>query len=263
MIPISERKTWLQWIVDLIQTDLESLPKRQKEQLLFEASYFCGEHFDSLDFWAYEEGASPESGKDYDLNKLQAVFRGWLNKIESIVAKQGDLELPSKSFLRSFKYPYPLPGPRKRKSLQADFFNISAVSEPIDPDDYKQTWKSTFEIINEPINRDDYTNWAIMNFIKLIDGVGTDPVRKCKGCNRYFVNLTQREKIYCTPSCASRSIVKENRDELKEKYPEKYRAYLDKQNRYSKKRYERKRKEQLGPNVKISRRRKRVETSVR
>ena len=262
MISISERKKWLQWIVDLIQTDLQSLPKRQKEQLLFEASYFCGEHFDSpdnsIDFDVYEEFFPREKGQELDLNKLQVAFREWLNKIENIVAKGRDLELPSKSFLRSFKYPYPLPGPRKRKSLEADFFNDSASSEPIDLGAYKETWKRDFEIINEPIDPHDYTNWAIINFIKLIDGVGTDTVKRCKGCNRYFVNLKQMEKIYCTSSCASRSIVKEKRDELKEKHPEKYKAYLDKQNEYSKEYYRRRQIEKHGPKVKIGKKRKRT-----
>lgn len=243
MIPKEERKKWLQWIIDLIQMDLQSVRKWQKEKLLLEASYFCGKHFyspdNSIDFERYEEFASPEEkSPKFDLNKLQTVLMEWLKEIEIVAAKGDSPELPSKSFLRSFKHPYPLQRSKEVKS-----------------------WKRNFEVINEPINPDDYTNVAIINFIKLIDGIGTDSVKKCKGCNRYFVNVTQMEKIYCTPSCASRSIVKEKRDELKEKHPEKYKAYLRKQNDYSKKRYERLNKEKTGfRNLKIGRRERKVKS---
>jgi hypothetical protein len=259
MIKIEERKKWLQWIIDLIEMDLQSVPKWQKEKLLFEASYFCGKHFysfdDSIDFERYEEFASPEEkSPKFDLDKLQAVLMEWLKKIEIVAAKGDSPELPSRSFLTFLEYPHPLPGPRKRKRRNADFDNISG---PIDPGDYKDTWKRDFEIINEPIDPEDYTNWAIINFMRLIDGIGTDSVKKCKGCGRYFVNVTQMEKIYCTPSCASRSIVKANRDELL-KDPEKSEVYHHKQRKYSRDYYRRKQIKLHGPNVRIGKKRTKV-----
>lgn len=86
----------------------------------------------------------------------------------------------------------------------------------------------------------------------VLDGIPLQWIQKCKGCDRFFLNPTDREKIYCNSSCASRSIAKKKREELK-KNPRKYKAYLKKQRKYMKKRYIKMRQSQFGPNVVVGR----------
>jgi len=77
-------------------------------------------------------------------------------------------------------------------------------------------------------------------------------VQKCKGCDRFFLNPTEREKFYCNSSCASRSIAKDKRKNIKENQ-RKYKAYLKKQRKYMQKRYIKMRQAQFGPNVRVGR----------
>jgi hypothetical protein len=64
---------------------------------------------------------------------------------------------------------------------------------------------------------------------------------KCKECDRYFVNLTERERLYCSPICAWRFLAKKKREEMK-KDPRKYREYLKRQREYMRGRYQAKSK---------------------
>ncbi len=97
-------------------------------------------------------------------------------------------------------------------------------------------------------------NWSqfILNFCALLNNVPTKWIQKCRGCNRYFLNPSERGKIYCNSSCASRSITRQRYEELRSD-PQKYEAHLKKHRKYSSERYRRSRMEQFGPNIKIGR----------
>jgi hypothetical protein len=99
-------------------------------------------------------------------------------------------------------------------------------------------------------------DWAILNLAKLMDGFNIGAITRCKGCGRYFFNASAREKIYCSSSCASRSIAHKKYEELK-KNPRKYKAHLKKYRKYSEERYKRLREIQYGPNIKIQKRKNR------
>jgi len=88
----------------------------------------------------------------------------------------------------------------------------------------------------------------------LLDGARIQWIQKCKGCSRLFLNPTEREKMYCNSSCASRSIVKKKREKLKKENPEKYKAYLKKQREHMREQYESKKKARLGPDATVKRR---------
>jgi hypothetical protein len=116
----------------------------------------------------------------------------------------------------------------------------------------------SFEIVREPKDPSP-ENWLIFNFIGLVEKFETYPIRKCKGmskdkeCGRYFLNLTRREKLFCTPSCASRSIQSEHRKKLRE--TGKWKAHLRKMKKYQKERYKERVKAKLGRNVQVGRKR--------
>jgi len=92
-----------------------------------------------------------------------------------------------------------------------------------------------------------------LNLIYLLDNMPMKWIQKCKGCERFFLNPTKHEKMYCNFSCASRSIAHSRYEDLK-KDPKKYEAHLKKHRKYSMNRYDRMRKDELGPNVRIRRR---------
>ena len=85
----------------------------------------------------------------------------------------------------------------------------------------------------------------------VLDEVPIQWIHKCNGCGRFFLNPTKRTKIFCKSSCTSRSIMRIKREELK-KDSKAYNDYLRKQREYMQKQYEKKRKAQFGPNVKIA-----------
>jgi DNA-directed RNA polymerase subunit RPC12/RpoP len=101
---------------------------------------------------------------------------------------------------------------------------------------------------NGSILRDYYLGWLY----GILDGVPIQWIHKCNGCGRLFLNPTKRAKIFCKSLCTSRFIMQTKRQELK-KDPKAYNDYLRKQREYMQKQYEKKRKAQFGPNVKVGR----------
>jgi hypothetical protein len=70
---------------------------------------------------------------------------------------------------------------------------------------------------------------VIFFFMKLLVGLPLSAIRTCHGCRRYFLQISEREKIYCNSACASRSIQREKREDLWKNHPRKYKAFLKKQ----------------------------------
>lgn len=139
--------------------------------------------------------------------------------------------------------------------LQGRFFKTNDENDPT----LTESEDLSLEILKEgkisSISRTLYLAWLF----GILDGIPIRWIQKCKGCDRLFINPTERTKMYCNSSCASRSIAKEKREELK-KDPKKYKAFLKKQKKYMKKRYNEMRKAQLGPNVRVGKKmRKRKE----
>ncbi len=62
----------------------------------------------------------------------------------------------------------------------------------------------------------------VANFIELIDGVPVSAFKKCKDeeCEKWFVNLTQRNRKYCCNLCASKKNLRDKRAESKNRIDE-------------------------------------------
>ena len=131
---------------------------------------------------------------------------------------------------------------------------ISGIEEPdltMTADDF------SFEVLDGE-NSSELPYYYLGWLFGLLDGTRIQWIQKCKGCNRFFLNPTERTKMFCNSSCTSRSIMRMKREELR-KHPKKYNAFLKKQREYMRKQYERMMKAQYGPNVKVGRKpRKRV-----
>ena len=67
------------------------------------------------------------------------------------------------------------------------------------------------------------TTWL---FIRMLNGLPLETIRECPDCHRYFLHLSKRKRDYCSPTCSSRSIQRERREELKKRHPQKHKQFL-------------------------------------
>jgi len=81
---------------------------------------------------------------------------------------------------------------------------------------------------------------------RLLDGLPSSSLQKCPGCRRFFLNPSRRRKRFCSPRCMWRVHAEDRR----KSDPEGYRA---KQREIMRKKYETKKREALGANVKVGR----------
>jgi hypothetical protein len=231
------RKKWIQWVLNFAQMDLKSLPQSRMKTLKEEIAYFCSER-------VFEESGEElgESWEGFE-DSLSLATPGEYEAVTEI----SDREL-SKIQKSIFKF------------LKA-LYNIHESEEPIPLSEMSSVIAPSFQgfkIYRYP-KTDSPKDWLILNFIGLIERFETYPIKKCKGCQRFFLHLTKIEKVYCTSSCAARSI---QREKLKIIYenPKKHQAFLKKWRRYQKERYEERMKAICGPNVQVGRKRTRKET---
>lgn len=229
-------KKWLQWVLDFIQMDLNSMSPSQSKKLFLEATYFSDyDYFEKLGWDEFEEffgSGHRDIDKGLEILKLQTGLKQFLEKLENMIFQKDEfIELPeTSSILRVNTYP------------------------EIYGDGDLHKWRSDFDI-SYSLKDDSLLNRVILSFSKLIEGLDCNSIMKCKTCGRYFFNPTERKKLYCNSVCASRFVAHRRYEELKQN-PEKYERHLKKYRKLSRQRYERLRKEMYGPNVKIQRRKR-------
>jgi hypothetical protein len=65
-------------------------------------------------------------------------------------------------------------------------------------------------------------------FFEALKGVPLGALRQCPECERYFLHVTKKHKIYCTNNCAAKGSVRQKRKRMKKTDPEEYRKELAK-----------------------------------
>jgi hypothetical protein len=93
---------------------------------------------------------------------------------------------------------------------------------------------------------------AVQELKRLVNGIDLDAISRCEHCEKLFLNTRKGIKRFCTEKCNWRFNAKKTR----EKDPAGYRK---KQREIMGKKYEKLRKKQFGPNVKIKRRQRKEE----
>ena len=230
-------KEWLQWVMGFIKTDLQSFSEERREQLIEKLVFFSSTEFPRVsplykDFDYYKDHYFPPPGKRNiklkvrfasaasQISKIQDVLRSMLEDLQNIILNKSQKK-------------------RKKYELCESMVVLSMDSFFIGDED-------KFQVRFRPKNDTDLVALAKLHLAELLGGLPVHAITKCKGCSTYFLNLTEKKKIYCTSSCASRSIHKAERERLKKENPVKSREYLDKQRGY----YWKKKKAEY-PNVKI------------
>lgn len=72
-------------------------------------------------------------------------------------------------------------------------------------------------VINTSYDSSMKEGFFLYSFIDLIDGVPITAFKKCPECDKWFINLTKKEKIFCINLCAAKKRQREKRLELKKK----------------------------------------------
>jgi hypothetical protein len=233
------RKKWIQWVLDIAQIDLKSLPQGNLKTLKEEVAYFCSKSPFEESWEEFEENLHlaplipadneevtgiDDGGESVNLSEIQKCAIDFIRALNSIHKSRREDRAIERILVRHL--------PEMSSYIVSPFSGI-------------------FEIRRAP-TKPTSENWLILNFIGLIERFEPYPIKKCKGCDRFFLHLTKIEKFYCTSSCAARSIQREKREKLYQD-PKKHKAFLKKWRKYQKKRYDEKLNARLGP-LEVSRR---------
>ena len=220
------KRKWLRWVLGFVQGDILKLSRVEKFKLFAEISFFASDQLFSKPWWHFEKGIEFSQNQLSEWELIAPQIQSGLKELLEYIAPSGQSRTlsitPSGHSLTLGTAAYRLPElissigpPYLHLGSGRAFFHVDLIPKESTP-----------------------SNWAILNLARLMDGTKADVISRCKGCNLYFLNFSLREKIYCTPGCASRTSAQLRRERLKQN-PKKYEAYLKKQKALTMKRYKR------------------------
>lgn len=198
------RKRWLQWVLNFSSAMLRNL---HDERYLREATFFCSPYFElenEEEFFEYFMRRPPKK-KEINLTQLQQILKLEVKFITGFASRFDGRIRPMYSTSKSLR-------------------DINVCLDVRDDGFFEIGYE-----VRTPYNR------AVLNLLKLVEHLSIDSVIECKGCKKYFIDFTERKKIYCNSSCASRHYAEMKRIELKEKHPRKYEAYKKRMREYMRK----------------------------
>lgn len=91
-------------------------------------------------------------------------------------------------------------------------------------------------------------------FFQEIDGVPIDSFKRCAECNEWFLQLSKKDKKFCSTPCINKNRQRANRKEKKINDPEGYKKDKERSRQRARKSYENKIESKLGKGVKPAKR---------
>jgi len=202
------KKKWLEWVLNFVDIKPKKLPPGKKYHLKLEAFYFTCPEFRFQDEDRFFEWLTVKRHarmeKEINMGMLQ-------QKLKPIV-----------NFLRSYSLRPADDGKIRPIFSLAHTLPDVTLSLEVDPE------SRDLQIVYRPVQYG-YLSYAVLNLVSLLDPHSLDSIVQCKGCGKYFIDLTKRKKNYCSSSCAARYNARIKREDLKEHHPKEYKAYLRKQ----------------------------------
>lgn len=169
----ASKKKWIQWVLDFAQSDFSSLPKARRDELVQQGSQFLSIRF---------------AGNTVSVDtEWQSFFKRVHKPV--LRAKLDSFQIALKGMVKW------MIEPRGEYRLPPVEYSLTTFDRRF----YKN-------VVHDLIHEQYLERLAIHNFSDLIHGIEFGSIKICKGCGRYFVELTKRGKVYCNNSCASRSI---------------------------------------------------------
>jgi hypothetical protein len=75
------------------------------------------------------------------------------------------------------------------------------------------------ETYQNPFEMDNLKKHSVLSMIYVFNELPKDAIKSCQECGRYFLHLSKKEKLFCSPKCTSRAFSKKRRQgENKESY---------------------------------------------
>ena len=217
------------WLSQFLSTDIEKIATSDFAKLSYE--FFCfvqGEKTANLmgpGIYTDTEGKREMFGLlQQELSKILGLVVRWKNE----AANRGQRHDPRL-----------LPGAWDPKAKPKAYFDLKYVVNVYEDELWLEHDKN--ELISP----------MFFSLFNLLSKFTLSSIKTCANepCGTFFIQTTKREKIYCSQRCAwqqtSRKVRRAGGDE-----------YRKKQRKVMRKRYDKKQKEKLGPNVKVQRRKK-------
>jgi hypothetical protein len=217
------RKKWIRWALDFSRMDFQESTLKTLKNLKEEIAFFCSER-------------PREESEEH--------WQGFIHALSLLTEEE---------YKQVTEIDYPELKRMKENTLKLldDLNKTNVIIDIPQSSSFIETSIHGLKIYRLPEN-DSREDWFILNFVGLIEKFETYPIKKCKGCYRFFMHLTKIKKEYCSSSCASRSIQKAKREAI---YldRDKHIAFNEKMNKYQQERYKEKIKARLGQKVSVGR----------
>jgi len=200
------KKKWIPFILEFAQANLKKVNEGKfsyyQKAIIFLASESAKE-FDE-DSFEYSWRSGRYKSTEINLEKIQSGFK-WIKKYMG----------------------------RKDKTDAVEYMLHHVITMSLLYID-RDFGKDNFVIKHHLYSAEQDQSLLIMNqvvffFMRLLDGLPISSIRKCVGCDHYFLHTSKRERAFCTPTCAGRSIQREKRENLRKNHPRKYKVFLKKQ----------------------------------
>ncbi|MFC1876229.1 hypothetical protein ACFL2E_03010 [Thermodesulfobacteriota bacterium] len=88
-------------------------------------------------------------------------------------------------------------------------------------DIHQDTFNVTFRSAEDSMS-------IMLAFLQELNGVLIESFKKCPECSNWFLQISKKNKIYCSNKCAARKVARNRRAKLKADNPSKYEAELKK-----------------------------------
>jgi hypothetical protein len=257
-LSVAER---LIWVIDFIQEDLEGLDGKEPSKVLeivteLEKYVFLRKLITgNLEDFLFAESKPTPDGHTHIFQDLSTLLEA--KKVKEVLDVQAGLKAfflhsiwPSIEFLQKLNS-----GQLDRESalltpMELDGsqpYHVVSMAFKILPDDSASKLCARYEIGKKRKEE------AVYHMKNLCDGLSFNTVCRCEydECGRFFYNPTNKRKRFCSTKCNWRFNARKRREENPERYREKQREIM-------RERYATRKKNELGPNVKITRRKLRI-----
>lgn len=226
---MAAKKELLKWYVDFINADIDLLPERDRWKLAADISYLTIQRSlhgpdETPDGIAEEilKIVGPSLAKTTELKSIQERLKDFLGFLMARKTSIENSEGPWKNET-DFDFFPSLGGFGVNMRIRAHA-DIGFESRENDGQrQYRHTGnnmeKATIKLQYAGADNEET---LLFHFARLLENIPLNALRRCKECNNYFIQISQREREFCSNLCASRYGVRKKRQAMKIKDPAKY-----------------------------------------
>lgn len=200
-----ERAKRLKWFFDFIAADLKNLKVSEYQRFAAEAVYYLREsEVDTVGKWPGKgvqryldavKDFSVEASSEFTPEKATELLGADLFSVQSELKQR---ILPILNQLESCRD-------------VADDEILLRTPGPIGYSVDVSVINSEFKV--KELYKGSTGDVFLIDFIRCLHSIPLSSFHKCPECNQWFVNVTKKEKVYCSQKCASRHIVRRKRED--------------------------------------------------